>query len=194
MAALDDLLHVEVTTRAEWRSWLVEHHEQRASIWLVTFKKSVRPELHLPYDDLVEEALCFGWVDGLVRKLDGERSKLLLSPRRPGSTWSRPNKRRVAHLVKTGRMAPAGLAVIERARADGSWTVLDEIEDLVEPPDLGAELDRDPAARAGWDRLPASRKKPLLWGLKSARRPETRAKRLTALMAEVLSRSSPGPG
>jgi uncharacterized protein YdeI (YjbR/CyaY-like superfamily) len=175
MAAVDEQVTVE--SREQWRAWLDEHHAASPGVWLVTWKKrSGHP--HVPYDDVVEEALCFGWVDSLPRKLDEQRSQLLVTPRKRGSNWSRANKQRVERLHADGRMAPAGLAAVEAARADGSWTALDEVEDLVEPDDLRRALDADPEARRHWDAFPRSAKRGILEWLRNAKRPETRAKRV----------------
>ena len=96
----------------------------------------------IPYDDLVMECLCFGWIDSTVRTIDDDRSAIRLTPRRPGSGWSRPNKVRLEYLMDSDLMTPAGRAVIERAQADGSWTFLDDIEDLIVPDDLAEALRR----------------------------------------------------
>lgn len=171
---------VEMTDRARWRAWLAAHHTQSASIWLVTYKKHCG-DRHLDYDSTVEEALCFGWIDSHVRRLDAERKQQLFSPRRPRSIWSALNKRRVAALFADGRMTPAGLAVIEAAKADGSWTAYDECEALIEPPDLAAALDAAPAARAAWDGFAPSSKKGVLWWVKSAKTAPTRDKRIAEI-------------
>ncbi len=153
---------VLIVSREEWRGWLEANHAHSPGIWLVTYKKgSGKP--HLPYDDVVEEARCFGWIDSLRNKLDAERSKLLLTPRKPGSPWSALNKRRVEKLIAEGVMTPAGLAKIEAARLDGSWAALDAAEALEEPPELSAALAADPDARRGFDAFRDSVKKPLLY-------------------------------
>lgn len=168
---------VEVVTAAELRAWLVEHGGTTPGIWLVTYKKAAG-ERYLPYEEIVCEALCFGWIDGQARPLDELRSQLLLTPRRPRSGWSRPNKLRVAALEASGRMTPAGRAVIDAARASGTWTALDLVEDLVEPPDLVSALDAVPEARRHWDAFPRSARRAALEWVYSARRPVTRAARV----------------
>jgi uncharacterized protein YdeI (YjbR/CyaY-like superfamily) len=145
MVAGRDFPRVEITRRAQLRDWLAAHHSTSSSVWLVRWKKA-HPKKHVPYDAVVEEALCFGWVDGLPRKLDADRSMLLLSPRKPGSAWSAANKARVARLQATGMMHAAGLAVISAAQADGSWSFLDDVERLEVPDDLAAALAAFPAA------------------------------------------------
>jgi uncharacterized protein YdeI (YjbR/CyaY-like superfamily) len=117
---------------------------------VVTYKKrSGGP--YASYDDVVEEALCFGWIDSVRRSLDADRSQLLVTPRKRGSRWFKANNHRIQRLTAAGRLAPAGLAAVTDAKADGSWTALDAVEELVEPEDLGAALDAEPSARANWD-------------------------------------------
>ncbi len=181
---------VLMSSREEWRGCLEANHAHSPGIWLVTYKKgSGKP--HLPYDDIVEEALCFGWIDSRPNKLDAERSKLLLTPRKPGSPWSALNKRRVEKLVAEGLMTPAGLAKIEAAKRDGSWAALDAAEALEEPPELGAALAANPGARRGFDDFRDSVKKPLLYGVTSAKRPETRARRIEQIVAGAKAGRSP---
>ena len=168
---------VQVENRADLRAWLSANYMREESIWLVTFKKHVAGK-YIPWDDVVEEALCFGWIDSLPRKLDEERSMLLLSPRRPGSPWSRINKQRVEKLMEAGLVMPPGLKVIEKAQVDGSWTVYDEIEDLIIPNDLGAALEKNKTAAANFEAFSDSAKKAILWWIKSAKQPATRQKRI----------------
>lgn len=168
---------VEVSDRAAWRSWLAERHEQRDAIWLV-FHKKASDGTSPSYEEAVEEALCFGWIDSTVNRLDDRRTLQLFAPRKPRSTWSRSNKERVARLAREGLLAPAGMAAIEVAQANGSWTALDAVERLEEPPDLVAALDADPAAHETWKRFSPSSRKGILWWIVSARRPETRARRI----------------
>ena len=172
----DRYADIKVISRGDWRAWLEANHGREHGVWLVTYKK---PDgRHVPYDAIVEEALCFGWVDSLPRKLDGYRSKLLVTPRKPGSGWSRVNKERVARLEAAGSIAPAGQAVIDAARQDGSWSKLDAVEDLVEPDDLRAALDANADARRHWDAFPRSAKRGILEWIANAKRPETRQKRV----------------
>lgn len=168
---------VAVESRQGWRDWLSANHASCAGAWAVTWKKrSGGP--HVPYGDLVEEALCFGWVDSLGRTVDEGRWQLLMTPRKRGSGWSRPNKERVERLVAAGLMAPAGEAVVAAAQADGSWSALDDVENLAEPDDLRAALDAAPEARRQWDVFPRSAKRGILEWLLQAKRPETRARRV----------------
>ncbi len=172
-----DYEQVQVESRAEWRAWLEEHASASPGVWLVTFKK--KSPSHLPYDEMVEEALCFGWVDSQARPLDEARSQQQLTPRKAGSGWSRPNKQRVERLIEAGLMTPAGLAVIDRAKADGSWSALDDVWNLIEPEELKAALDADPEARSQWEAFPPSARRAILEWINTAKRAGTRAKRIT---------------
>jgi len=137
---------------------------------VVTYKKrSGGP--YASYDDVVEEALCFGWIDSVRRSLDADRSQLLVTPRKRGSRWSKASKQRIQRLTAAGPLAPAGLAAVTDAKADGSWTALDAVEELVEPEDLGAALDAEPNARANWDGFQGSTKRAILEWIIAAKRP-----------------------
>ena len=168
---------VEVPDRASWRRWLAKRHEQREAVWLVFHKKS-SSGMGPSYEEAVEEALCFGWIDSTVNRLDEHRNLQLFAPRKPRSTWSRSNKERVARLEREGLLAPAGVAAIELAKQNGSWTALDAVERLEEPAELAAALDAEPAARESWNGFSPSSRKAILWWVVSAKRPETRAKRV----------------
>jgi uncharacterized protein YdeI (YjbR/CyaY-like superfamily) len=176
---------VHPLTVADWRAWLEANHTRAEGVWLITYKKAAAKPT-ISYEESVEEALCFGWVDSKGNKLDDERTMLYFAPRKSGSGWSRPNKERVARLIAAGRMAPAGLAKIEAAQADGSWTLLDAVENLEVPDDLAAEFEKYPAARANFDVFPRSAKRALLEWIVQAKRPDTRAKRIaeTARLAQ----------
>jgi uncharacterized protein YdeI (YjbR/CyaY-like superfamily) len=166
-----------VPDRAAWRRWLEERHAQSGAVWLVLHRRGslgTGPT----YDEAVEEALCFGWIDSTTNRLDEQRTLQLFAPRRPRSTWSASNKARVERLEREGRLAPAGLAAIQAAQANGSWTALDAVERLEEPPELAAALDADPAARTHWDGFSPSARKQILWWIVSAKRPETRERRV----------------
>ena len=128
MGVMDEAEEVPFTTAAEWRAWLAENGERAQGVWLVQYKpRTGKPAIG--YEDAVCEALCFGWIDSTYRRLDEERGALWWAPRRKGSVWARTNKARVERLEAEGRMTDAGRAVIEQAKADGSWTVLEPVED-----------------------------------------------------------------
>jgi uncharacterized protein YdeI (YjbR/CyaY-like superfamily) len=169
------------TDRAAWRQWLVQNHAASGGVWLV-YEKAVEGKRRLSYNDIVDEAVSFGWIDSLTRSLDAERAMLYISPRKPRSPWSRSNKERVARLIKGGFMTEAGLAVVEAAKRDGSWDVYDAVEQLTIPSDLEAAFADNKAARQNFAAFSASNKKQLLWYLASARRPETRQKRIVQIV------------
>ena len=168
---------IQPATRAAWRRWLERHHTRDKGVWFVYFKKSSGKQ-RFTYDDLVEEALCFGWIDGQARTLDVERGMLWLSPRKPKSVWSAPNKVRVARVIAAGLMHPAGQAKVDAAQANGHWTALDSTDRLEVPDDLAAALAAKPKARAHFDAFPATAKKGVLEWVRQAKRPETRARRI----------------
>ena len=172
---------VEVTSAAELRQWLEANHATSPGIWLVSYKKAAG-DRYLSYEDLVCEALCWGWIDSKARSLDDLRSQLLLTPRKPASKWSRPNKIRIAQLEAAGRMASPGRAVVEAAKASGTWTALDDVENLVEPAELTAALDAKPEARRNWDAFPRSARRATLEWLAAAKRPETRDRRVAEVV------------
>jgi uncharacterized protein YdeI (YjbR/CyaY-like superfamily) len=160
-------------------------------VWVIGFKKATgKPRV--AYDELVEEALCFGWIDSKPNKLDDERSMLWLAPRKRGTGWSRANKERVAKMIRAGSVRPAGLAKVEAARRDGSWSALDAVEALEVPPDLAAALAAHPAAGANFAAFPRSVKRGILEWIAAARRPETRARRVdqTARLAQRNERAN----
>ena len=163
-------------SRAELRAWLEANHATSGPLWVVVYKK--HHEHYVSWDDLVSELLCFGWIDSLKHRVDDDRSRQYVTPRKPGSNWSGINKRKVAALGRAGLMTEAGRAVIARAKRDGSWTFLDDIEALVVPNDLAGVLAEHPAAAANWDAFPKSAKMGFLYWLKSAKTEATRAKRL----------------
>ncbi|MBL8331140.1 MAG: YdeI/OmpD-associated family protein [Rubrivivax sp.] len=168
---------VHPLTRAEWRAWLQAHASRPEGVWFVGWKQHTG-QPRLSYDDQVEEALCFGWVDSKVNKLDADRSLLWFAPRQPRTGWSRPNKRRIERLLAAGLMMPAALAKVEAAKADGSWTSLDAVEDLVVPPDLAAALAALPGAEQHFAAFPRSARRGILEWIHTARRPQTRAARV----------------
>ena len=176
-----DYERVHPLTRQEWREWLAANHATSPGIWLVAYKKATgKPRVE--YDEIVEEALCFGWVDSKGNKLDDERSLLLITPRKPRSGWAKTNKARVERLIEQGLMAPAGLAVIETAKANGSWESLDASEAMLMPEDLAAALAGDDQASAYFKKFPPSTRKAIFQQIGMAKRPETRAKRIAEVV------------
>ncbi len=164
-------------TRAAWRAWLEQHHTRSDGVWLVSYKKATG-QARFDYDEAVEEALCFGWIDSKPNKLDDERAMLWFAPRKTGAGWSRLNKARAEKMIAAGQMTPAGLAKIEAARQDGSWGALDAIEELTIPPDLDLALNANPIAAQYFQAFPRSVKRAILEWIANAKKPETRARRI----------------
>ncbi len=187
MSALDDAPLVHADDAATWRAWLMANHATSRGAWLVTWRPRAG-HAFLDYETAVEEALCFGWIDSTSGRVDDERGKLYFAPRKPRSVWAASNKARVERLLAGGRMTAAGLAAVDRAKADGSWTVLDGPERLEVPPDLAAALAQHPPAAANFAAFPPSARKQLLGWVAIARRPETRATRVTRI-AEAAARN-----
>ncbi len=158
MPVKKEYAHVHPLTREEWRAWLEAHHASEPGVWLVSFK-TVTGKPRVSWDDAVDEAICFGWIDSVQRTIDDERLMQLITPRKPGSPWSAVNKRRIERLQAEGRLAPAGITRIEAAKRDGSWTAADAVEALTVPPDLAAALARRPEAEVQLRRLLSLRPK-----------------------------------
>ncbi len=164
-------------TRAEWRAWLEQHHTRKEGVWLISYKKGAgKPRFD--YEEAVEEALCFGWIDSKPNALDDERSRLWFAPRKPQTGWSKLNKERIERLIEQGLMMPAGLAKVEAAKQDSSWHALDAIEALEIPPDLEQALIAYGEAKQNFEAFPKSVKRGILEWIASAKKPETRAKRI----------------
>lgn len=173
---------VQVESRAEWRGWLAVNHPRPEGIWLITYKK-LPGKPYVSYGDTVEEALCFGWIDSKPNRLDAERTMLWFAPRKAGTGWSALNKKRIEAMIAAGLMMPAGLAKIEAAKQDGSWQALDAIERLEIPPDLAVAFAENDIAWANFDAFPRSAKRGILEWIASAKRAETRDRRIAETVA-----------
>jgi uncharacterized protein YdeI (YjbR/CyaY-like superfamily) len=174
----NDYQQIYAANRAEWRAWLEDHHQMLTGVWLVYFNKgSGKPRVS--YDDAVEEALCFGWIDSVVRKIDDDSYQQLFTPRKKSSNWSRLNKTRIAQLTEQGLMREAGMQMVEIAKQSGKWDALNDVEDLIIPTDLQELFDQNPDAMRHWDAFSRSSKRAILEWILNAKRPETRMKRIT---------------
>lgn len=183
MGVLDDGERVRAADAVAWRAWLEENHERASGVWLLSVRGNANAGVG--YEDAVRQALCFGWIDGPVRTFDDQTVGQWFSPRRPSSGWAATNKARIAELEAAGMLAPAGIRVLDAAKANGSWEVLDGPEAGIEPPEFAAALDAVPAARANWDAFPKSAKKLGLTNIAMAKRPETRAARIAKIVADA---------
>jgi len=165
----------------EWRKWLQSNHISKQSIWVIFYKKSSgKPTI--TWSEAVDEALCFGWIDSVKKKLDEERSIQFFSKRKPNSTWSKINKEKVKQLIANNKLMPAGLACIEIAKKNGSWTILDDVEELIIPADLEQEFKKKKGAKNYFQSLSKSTQKALLQWVVLAKQKETRNKRITEIV------------
>ncbi|WP_028046066.1 YdeI family protein [Cellulomonas sp. URHE0023] len=181
----DDAEKVLIESAQQWREWLAEHHATSPGIWLVMWRAS-SGKPHVTYEQAIEEALCFGWIDGQSQTLDTERSALWLTRRRPGSGWSLLSKERVARVEADGRMTDVGRAVIDAAKEDGSWSRYDDADALVLPQDLLDAFGSRGGSREHWDAFSEAVRRGILRWIVDARRDVTRAARIeeTADLAE----------
>lgn len=193
MPALEDAPRLQPADRAAWRRWLDANHATSRGVWLVMWRPSAGARTDLDYEAAIEEALCFGWVDATAGKVDDERTRLYFAPRKPRSGWAATNKARVERLIADGRIAPPGLAAIERAKANGSWTVYDSVERLEVPVDLSAALAAVPPAAANFAAFPPSARKQMLAWVALAVRSVTRAERI-ARIADMAARNERAQG
>jgi uncharacterized protein YdeI (YjbR/CyaY-like superfamily) len=168
----------------ELRDWLNKNYCQKESVWLVIWKKGYC-EVAVSYDDIVDELICFGWVDSLPRKLDDKRTMLRISPRNPASNWSRVNKERVARLVKSGKMQAPGVRMVETAKSNGSWDFLNDVDNLIIPSDLDAALWKNEKAKYFYERFPDSSKRGILEWIENAKQETTRKKRIEETAAKA---------
>ena len=173
----DDVEHLQPADRAAWRDWLQQNHASAPGVWVVTYKKASRKPSPT-YDEIVREALCFGWVDSRPGTVDHERSRLYVCPRKTGSAWAATNKARVQELSAEGLMTPAGQAVIDRAVADGSWSRIDGSEAAVVPDDLVKAFAAHPGSAEQFAAFPLGVRKQILQWIELAKRPTTRAARI----------------
>lgn len=186
MATHSDRERFHAESVEAWRAWLVANHDRTDGVWLVTWKVAAgKPRV--TYEESVIEALAVGWVDSLGNKLDDERSMLWFSPRKPASGWSRPNKERIELLEQEHRMLAAGRRAVEIAKANGSWSLLDDVENLVVPADLVLAFEECPGAQENWDAFPKSARRGILQWIVQAKTASTRAKRIVEA-AEKASR------
>lgn len=177
-------------SRKTWRKWLQQHHSTQQSIWLVYYKKQANKPT-VTYSEAVDEALCFGWIDSTKKTMDDERFIQLFTQRKPKSVWSKINKAKIERLIAEGLMTDAGQRCIDTAQENGSWTTLDEVEELFVPEDLVQALDENPSATAYFNGLSKSIRKMMLYWLVSAKRPETRVKRISEIAAAAAQQRKP---
>lgn len=174
---------IPIHNTAELRDWLTSNHAQPDGIWLVTYKKS-DPDRYVSTGEIIDECLCFGWVDSKSKGKDSDRTMLYISPRKTGSTWSRVNKDKITRLTAADLIMPPGQALIDAAIADGSWTLLDDVENLIVPKDLQSAFHAQFGSEVNWHGFPRSTKRNALAHLHAAKRPATRADRIARIVSD----------
>jgi uncharacterized protein YdeI (YjbR/CyaY-like superfamily) len=187
-----------ITDRKQWRAWLRKHQASEREVWLIYYKKHTgKPRI--PYDDAVEEALCYGWIDSTVKRLDDERYMQKFTPRKPGSVWSKINKERALKMIRAKRMTRAGMQRIEDARKSGAWkqaygreTASGESRPPVIPPELRKALAANKAAARNFENLAPSYRRQYIGWLLSAKRDETRRKRIEIIVNRAAQNKKPG--
>lgn len=177
-------------SQQEWRQWLTDNHQEKQSVWLIYYKTSSQ-QPSLSWSDAVDEALCFGWIDSTRKSIDSEKFLQLFSKRKPKSTWSKINKEKVSRLIQEGHMNTAGLKCIEIAKQNGSWNILDEVEELKMPKDLELALASAPESIEFFHSLSKSVKKSILHWIVVAKKPETRNKRITEIALFISQKQKP---
>ncbi len=179
----DRFAHVEVGSEQELHAWLLEHHAQQEAVWLVTWKKAV-PERYVPHEAVLDQLVAFGWTDGIRRRIDDERTRQLVSPRRT-QPWARSYRDRADRLAAAGRLHPAGAASVEVAKRTGAWDALDHVDALVVPDDLAAALSAHPPASERFAAFPVSTRRNVLRWIASARTAPTRARRVATVAGDA---------
>ncbi|MFQ3664409.1 MAG: YdeI/OmpD-associated family protein [Sphingomonadaceae bacterium] len=183
MLRTDRFEQVPVTSLAELRQWLAANHHRREGVWLVTWKKSV-PDRFVDRLDVLDELICFGWIDGIRRKLDTHRTMQLITPRRQ-QAWAESYKVRAARLEAEGRMAAPGRAAIARAKAEGLWDACADVDALRVPEDVRIALETAPPAATHFAASAPSYRRNVLRWIAAAKRPETRARRIATLASHA---------
>lgn len=176
--------------QAEWRRWLMKNHKTESSVWLVYYKKTA-PLHNLTWSEAVDEALCFGWIDSVRKTLDDERFIQFFSKRKTGSGWSKINKEKIKKLTEEGKMTDAGHDCIEKAKQNGSWALLDTVEELTIPKDLLKAFKTYPGAKKYFSGLTRSAQKMMLHWVVTAKRAETRAKRVHEIAMQAGQQQKP---
>jgi uncharacterized protein YdeI (YjbR/CyaY-like superfamily) len=172
-----DLKTLHAKTRKEWRTWLAKNHKSEKSVWLIIYHKSSQtPSIY--YNEAVEEAICFGWIDSIAHKRDDKSKYQFFAVRKPKSNWSKANRDRAEKMIKEKQMKPAGQAMIDLAKRTGTWTALVDVQNSVIPPDLQKAFNKNKTAFKNFNAFPPSSKRIILEWILNAKRPETRLQRI----------------
>ena len=192
MSSFDsELREIHPKTRAGWCSWLKKNHARCDGVWLIYYRTSTGRR-RLSWEDAVREALCFGWIDSKVKPIDDEHYKQIFTPRKPRSVWSKINKQCIAELIESELMTDAGLRAVAVAKKNGAWSLLEPVDALIVPADLESALRGSKRAREAYEALSKSAKRAVLYSLYSAKREDTRAKRLADSLAALQAASRSG--
>jgi len=167
-----------------WRKWLQKNHQKEQNIWLIIYKKkSDTPSVYI--GEAIDEAICFGWIDSKSNKRDEDSYYVYFAKRNPKSNWSRVNKEKIKRLEEADKIAPAGYEMIRIAKETGTWTALNDVENLIKPVELQVALDKNPLALENFDKFPRSAKRAILEWLFNAKRPATKAKRIKEIVEKA---------
>ncbi len=177
--------------RDTWRQWLEKNQDSSKELWLIFYKKHTKKPT-LPYNDAVEEALCFGWIDGILKRLDEEKYVVRFSHRKKKSVWSESNRKRVAKMLAEGKMTTRGLALVAAGKESGEWDKALSREIPTVPPELEAALEGNPKARENFSTFTKSQKTQYLWWIDSAKREETRERRIREVVKRAEENRKPG--
>lgn len=186
----DDIATIYPQSQQEWRQWLIENHLLEQSVWVLGYKKATG-KTSVSWSDVVDEALCFGWIDGMRKSLDEERFIQFVCKRKPKSGWSKINKEKIERLIADGLMTEAGFKSIEIAKQNGSWTLLDEVEELTVPDDLEVAFTSNPGAADFFFGLSKSVRKMMLQWVAFAKKPETRQNRINEIATLAAQKLKP---
>jgi uncharacterized protein YdeI (YjbR/CyaY-like superfamily) len=187
MSSFDSKIsEIHPKTRVGWRSWLKENHAKSDGVWLIYYRASTGKR-RLTWEDAVREALCFGWIDSKVKPIDDARYKQIFTPRKPRSVWSKVNKQHIAELTHADLMTAAGLRAVDIAKKNGAWSLLEPVDALIVPEDLESALRRSKRAREAYESLSTAGKRSVLYSLYSAKREDTRAKRVSEAVSTLES-------
>jgi uncharacterized protein YdeI (YjbR/CyaY-like superfamily) len=180
------------TSQQQWRQWLEENHGSKQSVWLVCYKKKANIPTVM-WSDAVDEAICFGWIDSKRITIDDDKFMQFFTKRKPNGTWSKVNKEKIKQLIDQGLMTKAGFECIEKAKQNGSWTILDEVEELIIPKDLEAEFNKKMGSKEFFLGLSKSVRKSILQWIVLAKQPETRQKRISEIVEMASQNLKPKP-
>ncbi len=182
METNNNILAIKAADREAWRKWLIKNHDAVNSVWLIIFhKESATKSVY--YNEAVEEALCFGWIDSKPNKRDDESYYLFFAKRKASSKWSKANRERAERMIAEGLMTGAGMKLIETAKKAGTWTALEEVQQNLMPADMAKEFSRNKKALKNYEAFPPSSKRIILEWIQNAKKPETRIKRIAETIA-----------